>query len=142
VAPLALYTVICIHCPPKKIIAYWSRLLNYCLVYIVPTCAQISFASFNGFEQFFYWLQNKWKTMQYTLIRQLMKVFGGRSHATIHAHNKPKLTYTKMRSQRMSAHSFSESDEGLITILHNYSIYKINEVTVLPYKVKSLLLHT
>jgi len=66
--------------------------------------------------------------MQYTLIQQLMKVFGGRSHATIHAHNKPKLTCTKMRSQRMSAHSFSESDEGLITILHNHSVYKINEV--------------
>jgi len=33
--------------------------LNYCLVYIVPTCAQISFASFNGVEQFFYWLQKQ-----------------------------------------------------------------------------------
>ena len=58
-APLALYTVICIHCPPKKIIAHWRRLLNYCLIYIVPTCAQISFASFNGVEQFFYWLQKQ-----------------------------------------------------------------------------------
>jgi len=97
----------------------------------------MSFASFNNVEQFFYWLKKQ--VENYAIHTDTTT---NESLATIQAHNKPKLTYTKMRSQRMSAHCFSESDEGLITILHNYSIYKINEVTVLPYKVKSLLLHT